>query len=244
MGIPADPAWLTVALFLILGSLVQGAVGFGAALVAAPVTMLLRPDLVPGALMVAAFSANVAQATRDWQGLHHWPILAWLLAGLLPGFLLGATALAVLPPRETAFLFGGAVLVAVALSLGGWTIRPRPITLLPAGFLSGFMSITTTMGGPPLALLFQDLPGPLLRGLLAVVFTVGGLLAMTVLHGAGLLGWTELREGAWLIPFPLTGLLLSRPLARWLDRGRVRSAVLLLAGASGLGVILKALLAG
>ena len=54
---------------------------------------------------------------------------------------------------------------------------------------------------------------------------------------------TQLAHAAALLPAMLLGALLARPLARYVDSGRTRHAILLLAGASGL-VLLVTSLAG
>jgi len=48
----ADPAFLVCAGAALAGAFVQGAGGLGFAMFAAPVTALLRPELVPGPMLL------------------------------------------------------------------------------------------------------------------------------------------------------------------------------------------------
>ena len=47
-----------------------------------------------------------------------------------------------------------------------------------AGALSGFMGTIVSIGGPPIALLYQNESGPSLRGTLSAFFVVGVALAI------------------------------------------------------------------
>ncbi|MBF0135294.1 MAG: sulfite exporter TauE/SafE family protein [Magnetococcus sp. DMHC-1] len=244
MAFFSDPALWMMAGVIFLGAVVQGSVGFGYALIAAPVAMLVQPQLIPGPLTLISLGITLATTFRERRSMGRPAGLPWIVVGLLPGYWLGSHALVFLPPRETAYFFGCAVLIAVGISFSGLRMRPRPVTLLPAGFLAGFMSITTTMGGPPLAIALQDLPGPQLRGTLALAFTAGSLISLSILHAIGRFGPDEFWQGMHLLPFAILGLMLSGPLSRWLDRGSTRVAVLLLAALSGLAVMLRQFFSG
>lgn len=84
-------------------------------------------------------------------------------------------------------------------------------------------------------------PGPLVRGTLAAYFLVGSLLSLGTLFAVGRVTTTHLLYAAALIPALLVGALLARPLARVLDDGRTRTAILVLAAVSGLVLALTSL---
>ncbi len=92
-----------------VGALVQGAVGFGLALVAAPLLALVDPVLVPvPLLMVVTVHALLAlyreHSDTDWRGV------GWALLGRLPGIAIGVLAVAALPPRGFAVVLALSVL--------------------------------------------------------------------------------------------------------------------------------------
>lgn len=222
------------------GAIVQGAVGFGYGLVAAPVLMLLQPTLVPGPISVSGLLLSGSMAIQERKFIHYHD-LVWLCAGQIPGIAVGAFLMHILSARTLAFLFGFLVLTAVGLSLQCFSIKQRShLMIFVAGLLSGIMNITTAMGGPPVALLYQNEAGPKFRGTLALYFFIGSLLTLVGLHHIDRMGEQGWRDGLHLMPMVLLGVILAKPAARWLDRGKTRQAVLTLAALSGLTVILKA----
>jgi uncharacterized membrane protein YfcA len=131
-----------------VGSVVQGAVGFGLALVAAPVLFMIDPRLVPGPLVFASMLLTTLTAFRDRDAIDTSG-LGWSMVGRLPGTLLGAALLALLPPERLAAPLGVLVILGVALSASGVHVRVNPRTLMGAGLLSGFMGTASSIGGPP-----------------------------------------------------------------------------------------------
>jgi uncharacterized protein len=220
---PAEIVLVTVA--VIVGACVQGSVGFGFGLIAAPVAALVDTRFVPGPLLFSGVVLAVLVALRE-RGALDWFGIRWAIFGRVPGTLLGGWAVVVLPERGLVILFASAILAAVALSLAGWTLRPDPPTLLGAGATSGFMGTVTSIGGPPMALVYQRHTGAQLRATLALFFVVGAAFSLFVLCVAGQFGAVELRLGVLLLPGMVGGFLLSRVAAHVLDRGHTRTAVL------------------
>ncbi|MBF0357053.1 MAG: sulfite exporter TauE/SafE family protein [Magnetococcales bacterium] len=226
---------------LLCGTVIQGAVGFGFALVAAPILMLLQPELVPGPITFAGLLLSFTMAYRERKEADIRN-LGWLLIGFLPGLTIGAYMLQSLSNHSLSLLFGFLVLSSVLLSCIGIHIQEHSLrTTIPAGLLSGIMSITTAMGGPPVALLYQNASGPKFRGTLAIFFFIGSLLTLAGLNKVGRMGVEEVLNGLYLMPAVLLGLLLAQPAAKWLDKGKTRYAVLTIAAIAGVSVIVQTL---
>jgi len=83
--------------------------------------------------------------------------------------------------------------------------------MLIAGFVSGVGSTFASIGGPPVALINQDLPGPRLRATLATYFTILSTITLFTLIPAGKLGPAELQLSLILLPGVVLGFLLSKP---------------------------------
>lgn len=223
---------------VLIGSVVQGSVGFGLALVAAPVLFLIDPRLVPGPLIFASIGLTSLTAYRDRQGIDADGI-GWGLVGRLPGTLLGAAMLAFIPPERLAAPLGALVLLGVVLSASGVHVRLNPRTLMGAGLLSGFMGTASSIGGPPIAMLYQHAPGTRLRGTLSAYFVIGGVMSLVAIAVVGRFGAEELVWSMWLLPGATIGFVISNRFTSWLDRGLTRPAVLCVAAAAGLGVIAR-----
>lgn len=88
--------------------------------------------------------------------------------------------------------FGSLILIAAIVSLRhGRIFRTTPATLLGAGFASGFMGTLTAVGGPPMALVYQNSDGPTVRSTLNTYFAAGALVSIGVLGAVGQFGTRE-----------------------------------------------------
>ena len=105
--------------------------------------------------------------------------------------------------------------------------------MIAAGTVSGVMGTVLSMGGPPLALLYQDQPGGELRGTLAGYFTLASLVALGALVVVGNFGWSEVYLALPLVPSALAGHALSGWVAPRLHKSATRKAGWHLAGADG-----------
>jgi uncharacterized membrane protein YfcA len=219
------------AVVVAVGGAVQGAVGFGANLVAAPLLVLIHPGLVPGPTTVAALALNALIATRERAPADRRELRIAAVA-LVPGTIAGAAALAATDEQSLGLLLAAIVLFGVALTASGVRVPARPPWIAGAGALSGFMGTAAAIGGPPLALLHQHREGPVIRATLARLFIVSAVLTVLGLLAFDRFGVDELRRGLLLIPGALVGVVLSGPAARALDRGYTRTAILVLSTAS------------
>ncbi|MDE0803279.1 MAG: sulfite exporter TauE/SafE family protein [Acidimicrobiales bacterium] len=223
------------------GAFVQGSVGFGHNLIAAPAMAFVDDRLVPGPAILGATVLTGLMLIRDRHGVHLGEVRTALI-GRVPATIVAALTVAYLPDRSLAVLFAVLVLVAVAISATGVHLRPTSSRLLGAGALSGFMATTTSIGGPPMAMLYANEDGRRMRGTLAGFFLVGSFLSVGALVVAGEFGAESLRLSLLQVPGIVAGFVASTLGARRLDAGHTRTAVL---GVSVLGagsVLVKTLL--
>jgi uncharacterized protein len=234
-GVTIALAGLAVA----LGALVQGAVGFGLALVAVPLLAIIDPGLVPVPMLLLATGHALLMLRREHRDTD-WTGVGWALLGRLPGIALGVLAVAVLPPRWFAVAVAVIVLSCVALSVVRWRPRPTVPALLVAGVVSGAGGTASAIGGPPVALLYQDAKGPRVRATLAAYFAAGSALSLAGLLVGGQITGDALRAAALMVPFMIVGFALSNPARRLLDQGWTRPAVLAVAAAGALALLARA----
>lgn len=218
---------------------VQGAVGFGMNLLAVPVLLLLAPGLLPGPLLVG--TAVLVGATAWRERAHVDPTVGWALLGRLPGTALALVVLTRLTQDQLTLPLALMVLVGVALTASRLRVGPTRGPLIVAGSVSGFMGTVSTIGGPPMALVYARSAGPMLRGTLAAFFLAGTVVSLVALTATGLLAADGWLLGLTLVPPVLLGQRLSRPLARHLDAGRTRPAVLAVSAVAGVLALVAAL---
>jgi uncharacterized membrane protein YfcA len=231
-----------VALVAVLaGAFVQGTVGFGVNLLAAPVLALVEPDALPATLILVALPLAFGMLVREHSAIDSTG-LRWLVLGRLPGTALGAYVVATLPADGLAAVIGALVLLAVATSV---VAPPFPVnrgSALAVGAISGAMGTASSIGGPPPALLYQHHPGPVLRSTSAALFVVGTMLSTLALAIAGQVGWDHVALALALSPAVAGGLLLSHRFGSRIDARWLRPAVLAVAAAAGAITLLRGLL--
>jgi uncharacterized membrane protein YfcA len=239
--LPLTPAEIILALALaFVGSLLQGSIGFGLAVVAAPILLLIDPRFVPGPVMLAAVVLVVLIALRERRDVIVHDV-ALATVGRIIGTLPAAYALSKLSANVYEMVFAGLILLAVALSLLGWHTRPTPRNVVLAAILSGFIGTMSSVGGPALAMMYQHESGPRIRGTISAIFTIGTTISLAALWCVGRFGAIELMLGLLLLPGVLLGFVLSRYTARRLDRTEIRPAVLGISAFSAVVVALRAL---
>jgi uncharacterized membrane protein YfcA len=234
------PALVAASAVMLVGAVVQGGVGFGMNLLAAPLFTLIEPDLVPAPLLLASVTLTVLVARRDRAATDRRG-LAWALSGRVPGTIAGAFLVASISSGGVAVAVGVAVIVAAVLNLRDLGLRPVPPTLVAAGIVSGFSGTVSAIGGPPLAVVYAHEPGPVVRSTLSMIFVLGGALSIASLVAVGEIGRAEVTTALALQPAMLVGYALSGPVAVHLDAGRTRAAVLTVSIAGAVAVIARAL---
>jgi uncharacterized membrane protein YfcA len=239
LGVDAA-AVAVVAAVLVVGAAVQGLVGLGLGLVAAPVVTLLDPSLMPGLMLVLAALLPLLTLVRS----HHeidWGGLLWVLPARVPGTALGVLFLATFPERAVGTAVALMVLLAVGLSLTSIEVPVRPATLVGAGVLSGATGTATSIGGPPVALLYQHRSPSQIRSTLAVMFTAGAALSLLGLWIGDRLEPRVLLLALALTPCLALGAWLGGRLQGVVPDHRIRYGVLAVCAASALVLLVRSL---
>ena len=222
-----------------IGCTLQGVLGFGAGLFAVPILALIHPDFVPGPVLMMNPLLSGLLSVRERGSVDHQG-LRWALTGRVPGVLLGVLALTMVAEERLGVLFG-VLLLSVALKASGVHTGRSPRSLMVAGGLSGFMGTTVAVGGPPIAIAFHDLPGPVMRATLSIYFLVGTTISLVVLALAGQFGTSDMLLAAWLVLPAMVGVALSGPLRAPLDRGWLAPAVYVLSSVAAVVLLVRSL---
>jgi len=225
---------------VIVAAMVQGTLGLGLSLVAAPVVALLDPTLMPGAMLVLGMVMPSMTLAHEWRHVA-WRQAGWLTGARVATTPLGVVVLAWVPARAIGAVVGVVVLGAVALTAWRLKLRPSRRGLIVAGAVAGVSGTAASIGGPPAALVLQHEQGPRLRATLAAFFLVGSIVSLSALAVGGQLTHHQLLYGASLIPGLAIGFALAVPLQRRLHGPRLRQAVLFLAALSSIVVIIRSI---
>lgn len=145
---------IIIGVLLFVAACVQGSIGFGLGMLAAPLIALIRPDLLPALILLLAFGMSLAMWGRD-RGAVEWSVVGWSLLGRVRGSALGAFAVAMLPVAGLKVVLASAVILGALTSLIGWKPGYSPRNSVTAGAVGGFLGTSTAIGGPPLSLIMR-----------------------------------------------------------------------------------------
>lgn len=239
-------ALVLFALVVASGSLFQGLLGFGSALIAAPLALVFvdKGAAVP-ALGVAGLALN-ALLLRSIDGGLRRKVLITLLWSSLIGMPAGLVVLTRIPVALLQIVVGGlsvvfAVLVATSASRDGASVRAAPM----AGVLSGALATATSMGGPPVVLLMTHagMTRDQQRKTLAAFFFCSGVISMAVFAAGGLLTEPALVLGAVAVPGAVAGGVLGHRISALVPQRHFRIIALVAVGITGLTAVVSGLLA-
>jgi uncharacterized membrane protein YfcA len=205
---------------------------------------LVSPAALPATLLLLGFPMNVFMAWRERSSVD-WEGLTSILGGRIIGAALGVWLLVAIPTDWLSTFYGILILAAVVMSAAHPAfaeVQPRPGLRLAAGVASGLMSTGAAVGGPALVLLYQNRPGPEMRGTLAVSFLLGVVMSLGALAIAGRITNAQVVLSAKLLPALLLGLIASRHVARLLDRRALRPAILAFAFVSASAAVAEGIL--
>src|SRR4051812_26136709 len=210
--LPVSPIELAIALGLVvIGSIIQGSIGFGLAAVVAPILLLVNKIFLPGPMLVTSMLLTLLIAWRD-RDHAVWPEVAIGTLGRVMGSLPAACALRYVSGPVYELLFAVAVLAGVAISMAGWHVRLTLRNLFFTAIGSGFVSTVSAVGGPPMALVYQNEKAAKIRGTLNAMFTIGTPISLIGLWWAGQtanaavkFGISELTLGILLMPAVVVG---------------------------------------
>lgn len=220
-----------------IGGVVRGITGFGGALVMAPpLALLLGPRLaVPVVLLLeSVVAAPILVRTRH---LVRWRVIGAMLLAACVTVPLGTLILVATDPQIIRRAIAVTVIVFALVLLRGWryTARPRLVTSVSLGAVSGAMLGAMGFGGPPVILYLLSGPDPVetTRANITLYATITSLVAIVMLWYHGLFnadtGWTTI----WLAPTYYAGLVGGvRLFPRFSDSGYRQLTLLLLIGVS------------
>ncbi|CRZ17868.1 sulfite exporter TauE/SafE family protein [Mycolicibacterium neworleansense] len=232
-----------VAAAIVLASCMQASIGFGMGMLAAPIVAIVDPGLIPGTLIMLATMVTLMVVVREREDID-LAGTGWALAGRVPGTVAGALLLVVMPAELLAYALAAVVLGGVVLTSMGWIPSPRRRNLVLADATSGLLGTATSIGGPPMALVWQNNTGARLRGTMSGFFLVGSALSLVLLALTGSIDHHTVVVFAMLIPACVLGYALSRWVNRHLDRQRQRWSAIAISTVGAVVLIVRQLMGG
>jgi uncharacterized membrane protein YfcA len=238
------------------GAALQSSIGFGFALVAAPLLFAATspPEAVGLMILLAVEVALLTLLSERRRPRPVWRDVCAVVAWSLPGALVGVAILRSLDALALQLLVTAAVLATLAVNLrAAHRLPPAPDAAHEpprwarpaAGLASGALSTSTSTGGPPLVLLLMSRglqPGVVRDTLTASFLGIAPVSALALVLTSTGDAVPDATAVAALVPLTALGQLAGRPLFARLASGRsyerVLTAVLLVTVAAGLAAVL------
>jgi uncharacterized membrane protein YfcA len=213
-----------IVLFVIalFAATVNGAIGYGFSSLTVPVALLFFPNkMLSPALVLVELAINtwVVILNRGSLSTVYKRALP-ILVGLVPGIIIGSFLLKGANPGMLKFGTYIVLLPIILLQAAGYRrpIQSEHLAGLPLGLGVGTLYATTTISGPPLAMMFnnQGLDKEEFRAALGTVRVVETTLTAIAYGFLGLFSTTSLRLAAPIAPAVLLGLPLGSYMIRYM----------------------------
>lgn len=234
-----DLYWWLAAAALFFGCAIQTALGFGMAVIAAPIIVLFKPEWVPIVLTIVAFVLSLQNSWNQRSGIV-WKDISPAMISRIPGTIVGAWILSIMAIQALQLMVAGMVFVAIFATAFA---KPFPATvrnLSLAGFFSGIAGTTTSIGGPPMALVMQHGNAHTTRANLSVYFAYACITSLISYQIMGLMTAELWLIGFSFVPVALAGYVLGIKARDWVDQ-RFRTLLLVLCSISALIAVYGAL---
>lgn len=231
-------------LVVALAGVVRGFSGFGAAMIMVPALSVFYGPAVAIPIMILVDAVAAAPLLPPAMRRCRWREVLPILAGSAMLMPVGVYVLLVVEQDVLATAIALIVLALVAILATGWRYRgvPSTATTLATGGLSGFMSGSTGLGGPPVILFWiaGQSKAPALRANVIALFGLNTVVSISVFTINGLFTAEVIRLSLLFIPIYGLALLGGARLFKFASEQAFRTIALTLvavvAAASLIGV--------
>ena len=227
-------------IIVMLGSLLQGLIGYGIGMFCAPLLFLISPTLVPAPLILWSTLLTIIMLQRDKSHLQFAQV-SWAMKGGAIGVILAGVILNFASKTQFELVFGLVILAAVFISVLGFKPKVNKITNTIAGFTSGLMGTLTAVGGPPIALLYQGGDIKNIKANLTAFFLFLNFVAIITLTSIGEISIDTLTIVALASPGVILGLHISTKAQGIIQPHLARRWILALSAITAVIAIIRAL---
>jgi uncharacterized protein len=237
----SESALLIGLLVTTVAATLQSTIGFGFAILSVPVLSLVDPRLAPVPQLLLIVPLTTAMLIREWSSIDLRGI-GWVILGRCIGAGLGVALLMVADQFILDLSIAAIVFSAVIALTFVKTVPRNRITETIAGTVSGVGALVSSIGGPPLALLYRDANGSTLRSSLAAIFAIGLFITIGARLSGGLIGLEDLIIAFCLVPAIGLGLFFSKLLIGRVEGAPLRRGIIVVASLAAVGLTIRALI--
>jgi uncharacterized membrane protein YfcA len=227
-------------LLVMFGAFMQSLIGLGYVLLVAPFLVLYGPDFVPVPMLLCGLFLPLLMVWRDHRSIDFSGVKL-AICGRVLGNLIAVRLITLISRNTFMLVFGVLVIIAVILSVSNLKFRPTVVGVGIAGLFSGIMGTLAGLGGQPMAILYQNEKGSVIRGTLSGFSILGTVLSLIFLGVAGRFTSNDLKLFSYMVPGIVAGIYLAKYAIRFVDKGYIRKAMMGVSFLAAIAVIVKAL---
>lgn len=165
--------------------------------------------------------------------------VSWAMVGGFIGVILAGVILKVASKDQFELTFGLLILIAVFISILGYTPKVNKISNTIAGFTSGLMGTITAVGGPPMALLYQHGDIKNIKANLTAFFLFLNIVAIVTLALVGQITLSTLAIVVCSLPGMAIGFYISTQAHSIVNAHTIRQWILVLCTITSIIAIAK-----
>jgi uncharacterized protein len=234
-------AYLACFAAILVSSATHRVTGQAFGLIGAPLVALAAPAHIPALILLCGLPVMIYSFKGDWEEIR-WREMSYAFVGRVVGAILAATIIAIVTDKHfVGVCVGVSVLVGVAISLTNFTIGINPTSLIAAGLMSGAMATLTSVGAPPMALLYQRASFGHVRATLNAFFLFGALASVGALLIYRLIDRSDLALSVALLPAIWLGTVTGDVALKRLTIRSLRPFTLIISVIAAVALILRTL---
>tara|TARA_B100002051_G_C16704249_1_gene622774 strand:- start:587 stop:1330 length:744 start_codon:yes stop_codon:yes gene_type:complete len=201
--------YIFVFFLIIVGAITQSAIGIGFGLPAC-FLVLYEPSMVPSCIVLMGTFLAFSNAFLSLNDVIKKDLI-YSFSGRIVGSLLSIPLLYLtLGTKNYLIFFGVLLLVAVFLSVKKWNVAASKKNITIAGACSGLMGTTIGIGGPPMAIVYQNSTAKNVVATLNMFFGIGALFSVLLLVYIDLINLREVMRSLMLAPALIIGIYFGR----------------------------------
>jgi uncharacterized membrane protein YfcA len=233
------------AVVILLSSVIKGITGFGFALLAIPLLSIILPLslLVPSMVLFNLITSIIVlfNLKEKIKGYYIVPMIIASLAGIP----LGIYLLTYLNPSALKIVTSLAIIMFSIRMLSGVKLAKRNIhkPIVFAGFLSGVLTSSISIGGPPLAIALdkKGYSKEMFRGIFIWFMVFSSLFTSLAFYYKGLLNADAIKFTAFSLPLLFIGSAWGVKIAKKINQQQFRKFVIVLNVCTGLLMLITTL---
>ena len=194
---------------IIFGAITQSAIGIGFGIPAC-FLVLLEPSMVPSCIILMGSFLAFSNAMLSFNDIIKVD-LVYAYSGRIIGSLVAMPLIFfTLGTQIYLIIFGILLLIATYLSAKKWNIVANKKNISIAGIASGLMGTLTGIGGPPMAIVYQNSSAKKVVATLNMFFGIGALFSVILFIFFDLINLPEVMKSVYLAPALIIGTYIGR----------------------------------